>query len=79
MHSLLATNETDDMICVTEPWFSRIGVTRADDERNGKDVLGRAAHPNWDIHYHYFCGDLREEIQSRPPPRSPPLAAGGAS
>ena len=32
MHSLLATNETDDLLCVTEPWFSRIGVSRADDE-----------------------------------------------
>ena len=62
MHSLLATNEADDLICVTEPWFSRIGVTRADDERNGRDVLGGAAHPNWDIHYPYFCGDQRAKV-----------------
>ena len=53
MHSLLATNEMDDLICVTEPWFSHIGVTRADDEQDGQDVLSRAAHPNWDIHYCY--------------------------
>ena len=62
MHSLLATNETDDLICVTEPWFSHIGVTRADDERDGRDVLGGAAHPNWDLHYPYFCGDQRAKV-----------------
>ena len=62
MHSLLATNETDDLLCVTELWFSRIGVTHADDERDGRDVLGGAAHPNWDIHYPYFCGDQRAKV-----------------
>lgn len=26
MHVLLSTNEEDDILCIQEPWFSRIGV-----------------------------------------------------
>ena len=49
MHSLLATNETVNLICVTEPLvFLHQWVT------HGWDVLGGAAHPNWDLHYPFF-------------------------
>ena len=62
MHTLLATNETDDIICVQEPWLGPIGVARARQEREGVDVLGGAAHPNWDIHYPYFTADKRAKV-----------------
>ena len=62
MHSLLATNETDDLLCVTEPWFSHIGVTHMDDEQDRHDILSRAAHPNWDIHYPYFLGEQSVKV-----------------
>lgn len=54
MHSLLATNKTDDLICVMEPFFSCVGVMCADDKQDGQDILGRAAHPNWDLHYPFL-------------------------
>jgi hypothetical protein len=53
MHSLLETNTLDDVLFVQEPWFNRIGVERADREREGVDVLGRAKHPDWDLFYPY--------------------------
>ena len=62
MHALLDTNVTDDLLCVSEPWFSRIGVARADDAREGVDVLGGAAHPNWELHYPYFTDGQRAKV-----------------
>ena len=62
MHALLETNTTDDIICSQEPWFSRIGVTRADNAREGRDVLGGAAHPNWNINYPYFTDSQRAKV-----------------
>jgi hypothetical protein len=53
MHSLLETNTLDDVLFVQEPWFDRIGVERADREREGVDVLGGAKHPDWDLFYPY--------------------------
>ena len=40
MHALLSTNEEDDLICVQEPWFQRIGVQRNDNMKFGKDISG---------------------------------------
>ena len=62
MHVLLETNVTDDLLCVQEPWFGPIGVNRSDREYEGVDVLGGAAHPNWDIHYPFFTSDERAKV-----------------
>jgi hypothetical protein len=37
MHTLLATNVTDDILFIQEPWFSTIGTARCDSAINGKD------------------------------------------
>ena len=62
MHALLETNTTDDILCSQEPWFSRIGVARADNAKEGKDVLGGTAHPNWNISYPYFTDSQRAKV-----------------
>ena len=62
MHALLATNNDDDLLCVTKPWFSCIGVVRDDTLHNGLDVLGGAVHPNWIIHYPYFSDGQRVKV-----------------
>lgn len=62
MHVLLATNNMDDILCVQEPWFDRIGVARDDAWHDGVDVLGGAAHPNWDIHYPFFIAAQRAKV-----------------
>ena len=53
MHALLSTNEEDDLLCVQEPWFNRIGVQRNDKEEHGKDISGGAAHPDFTLFYPY--------------------------
>src|ERR1700761_2196270 len=62
MHALLDANNTDDLLCVTKPWFDHIGTSRADSHHYGLDVLGGAAHPNWNIHYPYFTTDARAKV-----------------
>src|ERR1700761_4658446 len=62
MHALLSSNVLDSILCTQEPWFNRVGVARVDSEREGKDVLGGAAHPNWDIYYPYFTNDTRAKV-----------------
>src|ERR1700744_1045805 len=54
MHTLLETNAEDDILCLQEPWFSRVGTSCDDEAHSGRDVLGGAAHRNWTIHYPYF-------------------------
>jgi hypothetical protein len=54
MHTLLATNLTDDILFIQEPWFSTVGTARCDSAINGKDVLGRAASLKWTLAYPYF-------------------------
>ena len=56
MHSLLETNEDDDILCVQEPWFDKIGTARKDSAREGVDVLGGASHRNWNLFYPYSTG-----------------------
>jgi hypothetical protein len=62
MHTLLNTNKDDDILCVQEPWFNRIGVARCDDKINGKDVLGGAANPQWELFYPYFSSSQRAKV-----------------
>ncbi len=54
MHTLLETNDIDDIIFIQEPWFRLVSVARSDTHLNGEDVLGGVAHPAWlSLHPHY--------------------------
>jgi hypothetical protein len=64
MHSLLETNIEDDVLFVQEPWFDRIGVSRADRAREGVDVHGGANHPDWELFYPYFTNDKRAKVMT---------------
>lgn len=63
-HALLATNDKDDIILVQEPWWGRIGTKRSDDEPEGKEVLGGAAHPKWELHYPYYTNNTRAKVMA---------------
>jgi hypothetical protein len=64
MHVLLATNEDDDILLVQEPWFNPVGTARCDSMIDGKDILGGATNPQWDIHYPYFNFDQRTKVMT---------------
>src|SRR6202453_105861 len=64
MHTLLNTNESDDVLFIQEPWFSRVGTARCDTEIQGKDVFGGAANPKWDLAYPFFSSDQRAKVMT---------------
>jgi hypothetical protein len=64
MHALLETNSEDDILFVQEPWFNRVGIARSDGDREGRDVLGGAAHNKWELSYPYFSGDQRAKVMT---------------
>lgn len=62
MHTLLATNDTDDILLVQEPWFNPVGTAHCDSNFNGQDVLGGTAHPKWELHYPFFTHKQRAKV-----------------
>ena len=48
MHTLLNMNSQFHLILVQEPWFSRIGTTRADGNPDGETILGGVTSPGWE-------------------------------
>jgi hypothetical protein len=64
MHALLATNISDDILFIQEPWFSTIGTARCDSAINGKDVLGGAANPKWTLAYPFFTDTQRAKVMT---------------
>jgi len=55
LHVLLETNELDDILCIQEPRWGRIGTKRADGEKWGIDARGGAANNKWDGEYPLTC------------------------
>ena len=64
MHALLSTNEDNDLLCVQEPWFNRIGVRRNDKEKSGMDVSGGAAHPDFTLIYPYYTNNRIAKVMT---------------
>ncbi|KAH9019876.1 hypothetical protein EDB85DRAFT_2153449 [Lactarius pseudohatsudake] len=64
MHALLETNLQDNILCVQEPWFSRIGTRWADKEKYGVDVLGGAVNQQWELIYPYFDDNHRAKVMT---------------
>jgi hypothetical protein len=64
MHALLATNTTDDVLFIQEPWFGAIGTARCDISIKGKEVLGGAASPKWTLAYPHFSTTQRTKVMT---------------
>ncbi len=62
MHALLGENEEDMLVLVQDPWFDCIGAWCCDSIRGGVNVLGAAAHPNWDVHYPSWDAECRAKV-----------------
>ena len=64
MHTLLNTNSTDDILFVQEPWFGCIGTARDDSLREGREVLGGAGHPSWQLFYPHYTNNERAKVMT---------------
>ncbi|KAH9011403.1 hypothetical protein EDB85DRAFT_2228842 [Lactarius pseudohatsudake] len=62
MATLLETNYKDDLLCVSEPWFGRIGTTRHDQATWGKEALGGANNSKWHLLYPYYTNEKRAKV-----------------
>ena len=62
MHALLNLNESDQILCIQEPWFCKISTAHSDKDREGVDVLGGATHPSWSLIYPYFTQDKHAKV-----------------
>ena len=62
MHTLLNTNETDDILLIQELWFGPIGVGHKDFLKNGKEILGGASNPSWHLVYPHFTPDACAKV-----------------
>jgi hypothetical protein len=79
MHALLATNTTDDILFIQEPWFSQVGTAHCDSAINGKDILGGAASPKWMLAYPYFSETQCTKVMTTYTPTIVPLHFGNCS
>jgi hypothetical protein len=64
MHALLATNNSDDILFIQEPWFGAIGTARCNISIKGKEVLGGAASPKWTLAYPHFSNSQRAKVMT---------------
>ncbi len=64
LHVLLETNDLDDILCIQEPWWGRIGTKRADGEKWGIDARGGAANNKWDGEYPLTRTDRRAKVMT---------------
>ena len=63
-HVMLEMNMEDDIICIQEPWWGRIGTMRADGEKWGADARGGAAHGKWYGEYPYTGADKCAKVMT---------------
>lgn len=50
-HALLNSEKNTHLLFIQEPWFDKIGTARSDNARQGVDIRGRAASPEWELIY----------------------------
>ena len=50
-HALLNSDSITNILLIQEPWFDRIGTARKDNARQGVDVQGSVASPEWELIY----------------------------
>ena len=64
MHTLLNSNNEDDILFIQEPWFGNIGTVRDDALREGREVFGGVGNPKWNTFYPHFTNGLRAKVMT---------------
>ncbi len=64
LHTLLETNNIDDVLFIQEPWFCKVTVAWSDTHPQGVDVLGGVAHPAWLGIHPYFVLDSCAKVMT---------------
>ena len=64
MHTLLNSNQEDNILFIQEPWFGNIGMARDDTLREGREVFGGVGNPKWNTFYPHFTNGLRAKVMT---------------
>src|SRR6266404_1399906 len=62
LHTLLETNQSDNILFIQEPWFCCVSIARSDAHLHGVDVLGSVAHPAWLLLYPHYTDASRAKV-----------------
>ena len=63
-HALLNSDRNTNILFIQEPWFDRIGTARKDNARQGVDIQGGVASPEWELIYPGFKEDQCPKVMT---------------
>ena len=73
-HALLNSEKDTHLLLIQEPWYDKIGTARSDNARQGIDVQGGAASPEWELIYPGLTEGQRPKVMAyarKHAPRNP--------
>ena len=63
-HALLNSDKATNLFLIQEPWFNKIGTARNDNARQGVDIRGGVASPDWELIYPSFTEGQRPKVMA---------------
>ena len=63
-HALLNSAKDTNLLLIQEPWFNKIGTARQDNAKQGVDIQGGAAAPDWEIIYPGLADGQRPKVMA---------------
>ena len=63
-HALLNSEKNTHLLFIQEPWFDKIGTARSDNARQGVDIRGGAASPEWELIYPGLTEGQRPKVMT---------------
>ena len=63
-HALLNSDNDTNLFLLQEPWFNKIGTARQDDARQGVDIQGGVAAPDWELIYPSLSDGQRPKVMA---------------
>ena len=63
-HALLNSDKSTNIFLIQEPWFNKIGTARKDNAKNGVDIQGGVASPDWEIVYPGLTEGQRPKVMT---------------
>ena len=63
-HALLNSDKSTNLFLIQEPWFNKIGTARNDNAKQGMDIRGGVASPDWELIYPGFTEGQRPKVMA---------------
>lgn len=63
-HALLNSDKDTNIFLIQEPWFNKIGTARKDNAKQGVDIQGGIASPDWELIYPGLAEEQRPKVMT---------------